>query len=162
MTPEDVAAIRERGAVVARISDVLDLCDALESAWEQRDEWKASHIHWRTEFKAMRERAERAELLVRKRESELDYWRECAERDEWKNELAGSEGLRNGNLQEREYWRERAERAEAEHLNQVRLNLKMDAALARVRALCEELHDTDEIVTEAYDRLRAAIEGDNQ
>lgn len=36
-----------------------------------------------------------------------------------------------------DYWRERAERAEAEHLNQVRLNLKMDAALARVRALCD-------------------------
>jgi hypothetical protein len=32
----------------------------------------------------------------------------------------------------------------------------------RVRALCDELHDTDEIVTEAYDRLRAAIEGDRQ
>lgn len=42
-----------------------------------------------------------------------------------------------------------------------RLDAIRAAALARVRALCEELHDTDEIVTEAYDRLRAAIEGDN-
>jgi hypothetical protein len=72
--------------------------------------------------------------------------------------------------------RERAERAEAEVERQKSLRerdyidsydlvedrQKAEAALARVRALCEELHDTDEIVTEAYDRLRAAIEGDNQ
>jgi hypothetical protein len=65
----------------------------------------------------------------------------------------------------------RAERAEAdfdevkaEHRDHLRMcdgrldRLKQaNAALDRVRALCEELHDTDEIVTEAYDRLRAAL-----
>ncbi|MGQ0847488.1 MAG: hypothetical protein ACT4QF_25500 [Sporichthyaceae bacterium] len=141
MTPDDVAAIRaemDRQRAFGQapqwawdlVSEHLALCDALEAAWAERDTFAA---HWRV---AMETGPEPYKSLI-----------ERAERAE-----AALETLKAEITDERSWQQQLA----ADAIDCIEAQA---AALARVRALCEELHDTDEIVTEAYDRLRAALDG---
>jgi hypothetical protein len=103
---------------------------------EDTDHCPECMVEWPCEVELLRQRAERAE-------AELEAFRDSGLFEMWTQE------------------RERAERAEAEHLNQVRLNLNMDAALARVRLLIEgNGYFRLNHYTITAGELRAALEGD--
>lgn len=134
MTPDDVTAIRAHYSVSP--GECRALCDALEAAWAERDAKFPGAPILSAEYMRMQERAERAE----------------AEKETAKAALASvlADWMRE---------QQRAERAEAEHLNQVRLSLKMDAALARVRAIIDHNGESRSGSALTSD-IRAAIEGD--
>lgn len=186
MTPDDVAAIRAQAKAGYAIGPfhVMALIDALEATWAERDEIIESYRELRDKCNDAYLQRDVWQVRANTAEAKVVEWRDASfavdaqlrhaqtERDALLEEVKDYEdsGLSEGRAR---YWRERAERAEAdfdevkaEHRDHLRMcdgrlgRLKQaNAALARVRALCDELHDTDEIVTEAYDRLRAAIEG---
>ncbi len=169
MTPEDVAAIRAESAAAPHPTEwpydrMLALCDALEAAWAERDV---------DELRLNKKLVANCDCAPFDLEDEMgnpvcvcpagDNCK-AVQANERQRRLAESRRAELatswGEEKQRQYVaeRERAERAEAEHLNQVRLNLKMDAALARVRAAMDET-DPD---GDGFPEVRAAIEGYNQ
>jgi hypothetical protein len=146
MTPDDVAAIRAQAKAGYAIGPfhVMALVDALEATWAEMQRLRSLAQGWQNIAAQEATKAARFEAV--------------AERPERDTLNIAAQYAQNA-----DYWRERAERADAEHLNQVRLNLKMDAALARVRAVCDEMESfcCDTSPDWAAD-IRAAIEGDDQ
>ncbi len=144
MTPDDVAAIRAEHEACGPESDTdcetLRLAVALEAAWEDIE---VSGNNWARNHALMRERAEKAEVEVQRRNDAIIAW----------------QGYYEQAVIERGLVRERAERAvEGAYANYHEAE-RLRAALARVRALCDRHADWG--WRSAYVRdIRAAIDGD--
>ncbi len=160
MTPEDVAAIRAEhrhyetiaglwicGDCDERPCQSTALCIALEAAWEDIE---VSGNNWARNHALMRERAEKAEVEVQRRNEAIIAW----------------QGYYEEAVIERGLVRERAERATVAAREALEDLRRADAALARVRALTGVQYAdwgmsvATRVVTVA--EIRAAIEGDNQ
>ncbi len=175
MTPDDVDARRlhqVRENLVGRDDTdddtVLALCDALEAAWAERDEIT------RLSLQIIQDRnRELADCECRPMNFEDEAGNPvcvCPAGDGCKvtqDRERQARAIESNRLAEIESLRERAERAEASleatrnwlTLEQAAVE-ERDAALARVRALCDQAATHGGTV--ATYAIRAAIEGDNQ
>lgn len=142
MTPDDLAERRNWDSAAWRHRDIVLLMDALEQAWALAESRREEANRWAAKFGEQQARAERAEAD----RGALERWQEEARQA----------------YVDREYWRERAERAEAEAARNWDLADKLDRALARVRALCDQEAQPFGDIRVPVARIRAAIEGDNQ
>lgn len=148
MTPEDLDAIRaetsefEWGYAYPVRDKILALADALEQAWSERDAAKECESLQRLS----------ADRLLRKAQESATW--EAAVGD-WKRVATE--------------WRERAERAEAsldferaEYRMNYEAKCSAEAALARVRAVCDTGDEPFQGNSVRTWEIRAAIEGDQQ
>lgn len=140
MTPDEVAEIRTSieafGLGYMTAERMLALCDALEAAWAALVDLQAWADH-------ESERADRAEeASANERQKVVNLTAELAVVNDHLSDVI-----------------ERAERAEADVESLQRQNDKLDEALARVRALCDEPARQVPFATVSVQKIRAAIEG---
>lgn len=168
MTPDDVAAIRERLALgYTRDEDVTVLADALTAAWAERDELSRNAESLFVQGMRHYERAAHAEAerdLIHRRSADIAGVARAEMMAERDAALDAWHGMGDAWAVERK----RADRAEADLLDSDTELCEATAALARVRDLCDK---QDRIYAEAQDqhsaclllltpeRIRAAIEG---
>lgn len=170
VTPDDLAAIRRdcwatKPSMTADQCTLLELADALEQAWAERDRQHAKRWPGHCcpqEYQRLSERAERAEQIV----AGLQFSAALAteERNRAEAALARVQEMRSKEFAELVEARERAKRA-IRHEGEARILIadlnedrhRIRAALVRLRALC------DRYAHVAYgidaSEIRAAIEG---
>lgn len=156
MTPDDVDAIRdELRAEKCSLVRVPQLCDALEAAWAERDEWadRAGRAESKVHIQAgLRERAERAEA---ERAAALDAWHGMG--DAWAVERARAERA-EAELVDLQSWADhesdRADRAEESSANERQKVVNLTGELAVVNDHLADVIERAERAETRCDELR--------